>query len=64
MCSWMHKKTGKVVDVITHDAFMQCSTAPEVEARFDQQTWTVYTHDGVTYFRLTSEFKERFDSWH
>ena len=58
MTTWRHKKRDKLYAVMTHEALMQCSAAPDVEEKFAGVKWTVYRgveNDGV-YVRPTSEF--------
>ena len=55
---YRHKKRGRVYEVITDAASVQCATMPEIEDVFDDDTWTVY-RDVVTgswYVRPTEEF--------
>jgi hypothetical protein len=57
---WRHKKRGTIYEVITHDASLQCSAAPEFEQLFDDDTFTVYRsiRTGAVYIRPTPEFMD------
>jgi hypothetical protein len=55
---WRHKKRGTVYEVITDVASLQCSAAPDFEAAFEDDNWTVYRNvdTGAIYVRPTEEF--------
>jgi hypothetical protein len=58
MTRWRHKKRGSVYEIIDQYAALQCSSAPEFEAAFAGQSWTIYRNikTGVVYVRPTREF--------
>lgn len=55
---YRHKKRGTVYEIVTHDASLQCSAAPEFEGMFEDDTFTVYrsVDTGAVYVRPTPEF--------
>lgn len=59
MTQWRHKVRGLVYEVLTHSASLQCSSAPEIEQRFDGAGGlTVYRNvkTGMIWVRPTPEF--------
>lgn len=58
MTTWRHKKRGTEYEIITDCASLQCSAAPEFEATFEDDNWTVYRNvaTGAIYVRPTKEF--------
>ena len=62
---WQHKKSGRVYEVITDSASLQCSAAPEFEELFADDWFTVY-RDVATraiYVRPTPKFLDgRFEN--
>lgn len=57
---WRHKKRGTVYEVVTDTASLQCSAAPDFEATFEYDNWTVYKSvaTGAFYVRPTPEFMD------
>lgn len=57
---WRHKKRGTVYEIVSTTASLQCSCAPEVEATFEDDTFTVYRNvkTGAVYVRPTEEFMD------
>jgi hypothetical protein len=55
---WRHKTRGHVYEVLTHKACLQCSAAPDIEATFWNDNWTVYrnVNTGAVWVRPTEEF--------
>lgn len=57
---WRHKKRGTIYEIVTDTASLQCSAAPEFEAMFDDDHWTIYRSEltGAMYVRPTPEFMD------
>lgn len=57
---WRHKKTGGLYEIVHERADIQCSTAPEFEAMFEDEVWVAYKPitGHSLYFRLYSEFTD------
>ena len=57
---YRHKKRGTVYEIVTNNAFLQCSAAPEFEQMFGDDTFTVYrnVHTGAIFVRPTKEFDD------
>jgi hypothetical protein len=57
---WRHKRRGMVYEVLFDRAFIQCSAAPEVEERFDGDSWIIYqnVNTKAVYFRPREEFAD------
>lgn len=60
MDRWRHKKRGTVYEILTDNASLQCSAAPEFESMFDDDHFTVYQNvaTGAIYVRPTEEFQD------
>lgn len=58
MTQWRHKKRGTIYEVVTDSASLQCSTVPDFERSFADESWAIYRniHTGAMYVRLTEEF--------
>lgn len=57
---WRHKKRGTVYEIITTMASFQCAAAPEIEANFEDDVFTVYKNveTGAIWVRPTEEFMD------
>lgn len=55
---WRHKVRGHVYEILTDTASIQCSAAPDFEAQFENENWTVYRNiaTGAVWVRPTEEF--------
>lgn len=57
---YTHNKRGGLYEIITDNAFLQCSTDQQFEDTYEEHPWTVYrdVHSGSIYVRLTEEFND------
>lgn len=57
---WRHKKRGTTYRVLTYVASLQCASAQEVEAMFEDDSFVVYqnTETGAIYVRPYPEFTD------
>ena len=57
---WKHVERGGVYAVISRDASIQCSTFPNLEHEFKNESWTLYRdiRTDKCYIRLKEEFED------
>jgi hypothetical protein len=55
---WRHKERGLVYEILTDNAFLECSQTPALEVAFYTIAWTVYRNinTGGVWMRPTREF--------
>lgn len=63
MVQYRHKKHGRIYEVISDHALLQCSSAPQIEEMFEDDLWIVYRNieTGAVFVRPAAEFEKRFD---